>query len=144
MKIIIKDPEIGEEETVVFSLKSMTERTLKAIEMLKTPDDLTVYEENKAMLIPVAEVFYIESVDLKTFVYTEHDVYLSKSKLYEHEEQLINGSFLRISKQIIINLRKVKSVSPYAGGRFEAVLTNDEKIIISRQYVAALKVRFGL
>jgi len=39
---------------------------------------------------------------------------------------------------------KVKSLSPAFGGRFEAVLDNGEKTIISRQYVPVLKERLGL
>ena len=39
---------------------------------------------------------------------------------------------------------KVKSLSPAFGGRFEAVLDNGEKTIISRQYVSVLKERLGL
>lgn len=146
MKIIIKDVAPGEEETVVFSLNNITSKVSRAINILKSPEDLTltVFEEKKAMLLPVTEIFYIESVDSKTFVYAQDALYSSKYRLYELEEQLEGGEFLKASKQMLINLRKVKSVSPYGGGRFEAVFTNEEKVIISRQYVAELKARFGL
>lgn len=144
MKIIIRTPEFGEEETVIFNVQGMTEKISRVIDILKNPSDLTVYENNRAMLLPVLNIFYIESVDLKTFVYAEDHVYLSKAKLYELEEQLVNGDFLRISKQIIVNLRKIKNVSPCGGGRFEAEMVNGEKVIISRLYVPSLKERFGL
>lgn len=144
MKIVIRAPEIGEEETVVFSVHGLTDKVSRVIDILKNPADLTVYEDNRALLLSVSAIFYIESVDLKTFVYAEDQVYLSKSKLYELEEQLASGDFLRISKQIIVNLRKIKSVSPCGGGRFEAEMVNSEKVIISRLYVPALKERFGL
>ncbi|MCL2335792.1 MAG: LytTR family transcriptional regulator, partial [Firmicutes bacterium] len=85
-----------------------------------------------------------ESVDLKTFVYAEKTVYRSKLKLYQIEETLHRGDFLRVSKQVILNVRKIKSISPAGEGRFQAVLTNGEKVIISRQFVPSLKERFGL
>jgi len=144
MKIVIESLEVGEEETIVFRVNGLTSKMSRIIDILKNPDDLTVYEDNKALLLSVLEIFYIESVDLKTFVYAKDKVYLSKSKLYEVEEQLVDGDFLRVSKQIIVNLRKIKSVSPYDGGRFEAEMINGEKIIISRLYVPAVKRRFGL
>ena len=46
--------------------------------------------------------------------------------------------------QMIINLDMIKYLSPAFGGRFEALLENDEKVIISRQYVPVLKERLGL
>ena len=84
------------------------------------------------------DVFYIEAVDNKTFLYCKHEVYESKQKLYELEE-LAMSDFLRISKSVIVNLSKIKSLSPSLSGRLEAVLMNGEKVIISRQYVNELK-----
>jgi len=51
---------------------------------------------------------------------------------------------MRASKSMIINLDMIKYLSPAFGGRFEALLENDEKVIISRQYVPVLKERLGL
>jgi len=144
MKIIIKDPVPGEEDSVTISVKTMSDNVMRAINLLKSPDDLTVYLDNQAYPLPIAEIYYAESVDLKTFVYTAKTVYRSTMKLYELEDILSKGDFLRISKQIIVNVKKIKSVAPAGDSRFQATLTNGEKVIISRQYVPALKVRFGL
>ena len=144
MRIIIEDPAEGEEDSVIIRVRSTTEKISRAIDILKHADDLTVYLDNQALLLPAAEIFYIESVDLKTFVYANNKVYLSKLKLYELKNLLNQGDFLRTSKQMILNLRKVQSVSPAGGGRFQALLLNGEKVIISRQYVPMLKERFGL
>ena len=144
MRIIIQDPAPDEQDSVVISVRCMTESIMRAISMLKSPDSLTVYVDSQALLLPVGDIFYIESVDLKTFVYAWKDVYRSRQKLYEVEEMLNKSDFLRISKQVIVNVRKIKSVSPAGEGRFQAALANGEKVIISRQYVPALKERFGL
>ena len=144
MKIIIQDPAPGEEESVVIQVKSMTDNVIRAINLLKSPDSLTVNMDGQAFLLPVGDVFYAESVDLKTFVYGEKAVYRSMLRLYEIEEILNKSDFLRISRQVIVNVRKIKSVSPAGEGRFLAALINGEKVIISRQYVPALKERFGL
>ena len=72
------------------------------------------------------------------------NVYEVKEKLYELETILPVTSFIRSSKSNILNLDKIKSISPAFGGRFEAVLINEEKTIISRQYVPVLKERLGL
>jgi len=144
MRIIIQDPVPGEGDSVTISVKCMTESVARAINILKSPDSLTVYIDDQALLLPVDDIYYAESVDLKTFVYAEKTVYRSKLKLYEIEDTLNESDFLRISKQIIVNVRKIKNVSPAGDGRFQAALANGEKVIISRQYVPALKERLGL
>jgi len=144
MKIIIQDPAPGDEDSVIICVKSMTDNVMRAINLLKSPDSLTVYVDDQSFMLPVGDVFYAESVDLKTFVYSEKTVYRSRLRLYELEEVLSDDDFLRISKQVIVNVKKIKSVAPAGSSRFLATLTNGEKVIISRQYVPALKERFGL
>lgn len=144
MKIIIQDPVAGEEDSVIISAKSMTDNVLRAINLLKSPDGLPVFLDEQNYMLPLADIYYVESVDLKTFVYTKKDVYRSRQKLYEVEDMLDGGDFLRISKQVIVNIKKIKSISPAGDSRFQATLINGENVIISRQYVPALKERFGL
>lgn len=143
MEILIQEPKSGEDDRVIIRVERMTQRILRAIDILKQPDDLTVYHDGQVVLIPVSDVFYIESVDSKTFVNTKSDVYSMKLKLYEVEE-LLGGDFFRMSKSTIVNLKKVTGISPAGAGRFQANLVNGEKVIISRQYVPKLKERFGL
>ena len=89
--------------------------------------------------IPIVDIFYIESVDDRTFLYLEHECYESRKKLYEFEELLTSRRFARISKAVVLNLMKVVSVSPALNGRFLCKLTNGESVIISRKYVPAFK-----
>jgi len=122
----------------------MTGKIARVIDMLKSPDDLTVYLDEQVILLPTHAVFYAESVEQKTFVYAEKAVYRSRLRLYELEDILGGADFLRASKQIVVNVRKMRSVQPAGGGRFAAKLVNGETIIISRQFVALLKERFGI
>ena len=78
------------------------------------------------------------------FAYCERDVYEVREKLYQLEELLVSFPFMRASKSMILNLNKIKHLSPAFGVRFEALLENKEKVIISRQYVPVLKERLGL
>ncbi|MBQ1546609.1 MAG: LytTR family transcriptional regulator [Clostridia bacterium] len=89
--------------------------------------------------ISVTDIFYIEAVDNRTFLYTKGKVYESKQKLYELEQILKEKHFLRVSKSTILNLMKVVSIKPAGGGRFAAVLGSGENVIISRKYVPELK-----
>jgi DNA-binding LytR/AlgR family response regulator len=85
------------------------------------------------------DVCYLESVDGRSFIYTESDVYESKEKLYELEEKLKGTSFVKINKQTLLNMDYLESVAPMSNYRLEATLKNKEKVIISRHYMKEVK-----
>ena len=144
VKIVIQSPKENEEESIIININNMNDKVTRILEILKSPDDLTVQLDNKTFKLPIPEIFYIESVDFKTFVCAETVVYQSKLKLYEIEELLSQSDFLRVSRQVILNVSKIRSVASAGGGRIEVMLANGEKLIVSRQYAPMLKERFGL
>jgi DNA-binding LytR/AlgR family response regulator len=89
--------------------------------------------------IPLGDIFYIESVDNKTFAYTQSEVYELRQKLYEVEDLLREKHFLRTSKSTLLNLMKISAIKPALNGRFTAVLFSGEETVISRKYVPDLK-----
>lgn len=100
---------------------------------------LTGVWEGKQYEISVIDIYYIEAVDNRVFLYCSSQVYETKQKLYELEELLKEKYFLRVSKSALLNLMKVKSVKPALNGRFIAILQGGEEIMISRKYVPELK-----
>lgn len=100
---------------------------------------LTGTSDERQYEISVTDIFYIESVDNKGFIYTKDKVYETRQKLYELEEILRKKNFLRISKSMLLNLMKVDSIKPSVNGRFTAVLYSGEQVVISRKYVSDLK-----
>ena len=97
------------------------------------------YSEGDLYNIPIADVYYIESVDDKTFLYLEKETYESRKRLYELEKITDSFHFVRISKSVVVNLMKVDSIKPALNGRFLCKLKNGEDVIISRKYVQVLK-----
>lgn len=145
MKITIVEPAEGEEDEIIIRCRNMDERMLKLIYALKEGQEkLTGIRDGNYFQIAPREIYYFEAVDNKVFLYLEREVYETKQKLYELEEQFVGTDFFRASKSCIVNLAKVKSVSPAFNGRFEALMKNGERVIISRQYVPVLKEKLGL
>lgn len=105
---------------------------------------VTGYQSNEAFRIGIKDIYYIEYVDGKTFLYLESEVYLSHDQLYEWEKRLARSSFVRISKTVVVNLNYLKSVRPLLDRRMEATLKNGERLMINRHYLPAFKQRFGL
>jgi DNA-binding LytR/AlgR family response regulator len=145
MKIIIEDVSPDDEEQVIIRCRNLSDKVLKLISELKAEQQkLTGLKDGVITMIDAKRVYYFEGVDNKVFIYCKQNVYESKLKLYEIEEKYDNTYFFRASKSIILNISKIKSISPSLSGRFEALLFNGETIVISRQYVPELKKRLGL
>jgi len=144
LKIIFEEPPAGAEERIIVQCHNISPELLNMLNALKTPSSMLIgYMNSDIHRVSPSDIFYFEAVDKKTFIYCERDVYESKLKLYELEELAMND-FFKISKSVIVNLSKIKSLSPSLSGRVEAVLTNTERVIISRQYVSELKKALGI
>lgn len=146
MKITILEKQPGEEDEIIVKCDYLDENITRLLNQIKTGSKtkLTFYKDSKIVLLEQNEILYFESVDDKVFAYTKDEVFETKSKLYILEEELPANIFFRASKAVIVNIDKIVSLSPAFGGRFEAVLQNGYKIIISRNYLNTLKEILGL
>lgn len=146
MKITIETLPAGGEEEIVIRANHVDERILAMVRALGAEQGkLTAsHEDGGIFQLNPQDIYYFESVDEKVFAYGEKSVSELKFRLYELEKKFAGTDFIRVSKSMILNLSKVKRFVPYAGGRFEALLKNGERAVISRQYVPDLKKRLGL
>ena len=145
MKITILDPSVVEEDEIIVKCRFLDEDITLLLNQLKNGSSkMNFYRDNKIVLVDKKEILFFESVDDKVFAYTLEDVFETKLKLGELEQILPAKNFFRANKAVIVNLNKIKSLSPAFGGRFEAVLKNGYKVIISRSYVPKLKELLGL
>lgn len=145
MKVIINEVKDIEDIEIVINCKTIDENVTRVISKLKALEDkITGNKDGKIFILDTNEIFYFESVDKKTFIYMDKDVFETHLRLYELEDRLKNTDFFRASKSTIINLRKVKNIVPMFGGRIEILLDNDEKLVVSRQYVPSLKNKLDL
>ena len=145
MKIrILEDLSVKEIEIDIHCQKE-DEIVGKIVSAVQTVDSKLCCSTNEGIqYIEVARILYIESVDRKTFLYTEGDVLEIDKRLYELEEQLEQFSFFRVSKAIIVNLNRVQSLRPEIGARLVLSMENREKIIVSRQYAKNIKNVLGV
>jgi len=88
--------------------------------------------------VDINDVLYIEWVDSRCCVYTTIDVFTMPIPLKQLEEALEARHFVRISRNALVNVYKVKSVSNGLNFRQTAEMVNGEKIVISRHYRGAL------
>ncbi len=145
MKVTILEKKADEEDELIVRCDYLDESLTKLINQFKTgKGKMNFYKDSKIVFIEPEEVLYFESVDDTVFAYTKDSVYETKSKLYQLEEELPTSIFFRANKAVIVNLDKIDSLAPVFGGRFEAVLENGYKVVVSRNYLSTLKELLGL
>lgn len=117
----------------------------RMVAMMRMIDmQIAVRKDNETYLLETDKILYIEAVDRKTFIYTNSENYESELKLYEIEKELIERDFLRISKNSIVNLRKIKSLKADVNRKIRITLQNGEQIVVSRMYSDELRRKLGL
>lgn len=144
MRVDLEIVSSPEQEGAVIRTVGKTEDIQAAMDILEHGlSNIVVSKDDETYLCRLDHIYYIESVDKKTFIYTKAECYQTKKRLYELEQEL-NANFLRCSKSMIVNIRKIRAVRSEINGRMNAQLLNGETIVISRSYVKNLKKRLGL
>ena len=147
MKITIESPLPGEEDEIIIKMAELDDEVLKVIRRLKdgvSKDTMAVYANESILMVPIRDILYFDATDNRVFAYTKDNCFETRKKLFEIEELLANSSFLRISKNAIVNIKSIDHLSPEFNGRFIASLKNGEDNIISRGYVPELKKKLGI
>lgn len=144
MRVRFEQVDSREKEQALIRAVEKTADILSAMDLLENGSGgVAVTKDRNTFFCKLTQIYYIESVDKRTYVYTRDDCYESRDRLYELEEKL-GPWIVRISKAMIVNLRKIRNVSAEPGGRMVAVLLNGERVIISRSYVKEIKRRLGI
>ena len=119
----------------------MTDTIQSAIDTLENNCRVIAARYNdQTIMCQIDKIYYIESIDKRTYIYTKDNTLEVSYRLYELESELTRN-FFRAAKAMIINIRKIKSE---INGRMTAELLNGEQVIIARSYVKELKERLGI
>ena len=95
--------------------------------------------DERQVKIGLSEVYYIENVERKLFIYTIKEVYRLDSSMAEVETMTADTDLVRISRTCIMNTNHLKEIRQLKNSRLEAVLDNDEMLIVSRKYLKDIK-----
>jgi len=142
MQIVTRQVE-GKPLTVTIEYPEYTdpvERLIRRIESL----DVTfcAVSDDRQIRIAASDVYYLERVDRKLFLYTEHNVYRLDSSSSELEKLTSGSGFVRISRTCIMNTAHLTGIRQLKNSHLEASLDNGEHLIVSRKYLRDIKKCF--
>lgn len=125
---------------VLIRYAKINKRVKRLITLIRSFDTrIKCNEENTERYVNVSDIFYIESVDKRTFIYLENSVLRTDYRLYQLAENLADLGFVQISKSCILNMNALESIKPLINSRMEATLQNGEKLHITRKYLDNIK-----
>lgn len=90
-------------------------------------------------LVNASDIYYIESVDKKTFLYCEKEVYRTEFRLYQLMDMLTGLGFVQISKSCVLNINTLDTIKSLFNSRMEATLINGERLYVTRKYLTSIK-----
>lgn len=141
MKYTINHISFGEDELILNYVETNEEVDRILAFMRQEGRRLLGFRDKEQVVIQPEDILYIETVDSRTFVYTEQEVYKVSHSLLQLEEFLGEKKFFRCSKSMIININRVASLKSLSCNRIDAVMRNGEHIMISRTYASDFRRR---
>ncbi len=128
-EVLIRSNELGED---LFELQRQLQNLVKA------QAKLSVIQGELEYFLKFPEIIFMETDGSRVAVHTHNQIYFTKQKLYELEEE-IPGYFVRVSKSTILNTREIRSIRKNITGASEIEFANTpKKTFVSRSYYKAL------
>ena len=100
--------------------------------------------DNDFVIINYEDIIFVESYAHEVSCITKDGIYRIKEKLYEVEGLFSEYGFLRIHKSYVVNIKQIKRIVPEFNRKFKLVLSNDQKIEVSRRYFVEFKEAIGM
>lgn len=141
MKYTIEHISQGENE-VILRCHSPSAEMEQLIRFLESQNrKLLGSKDGVRTILEPSHILYVESVEGKTFAYTESEVFQMEHSLAQLEQLLGGVNFFRCSRSMILNIDKVRELRSLASNRIEATMCSGERILISRTYASDFRKR---
>lgn len=135
MKLIKTKEENLAENYLELHYDKMDEETTAVLERLRgTLRYIEGICDDKKVTVAIADIYYIETVDRKTFAYTKDSCIEIKEALKVFSDDYSDAGFARVSKSSIVNIYKIKKLQGDINMRVIIFLKNDEKLVMNRSY----------
>ena len=110
-----------------------------------TFNKLPVLKDDKLVLIDIENILFIYTEDRNIYIKTKKEVFCSSYSLQELEDRLSGKGFFRTHRSYLVNLNKIKEVSPWFNGSYIIILDGiDDEIPVSRNHVKLFKQILGI
>lgn len=145
MKILIQVDEELTEECIIIKCQRLDENVIKLQSLLaehtNSDRNILLHKDEKSYYMPLEKILFFETENKQIWAHTVNEMYETDYKLYELEE-LLPGSFMRVSKSTIVNLNHIYSITKnITASSIVEFHGTHKQIYVSRNYYKALVAR---
>lgn len=145
MKVEIQLDPGCDEPVVLLRAAEMTPELDDLVRRLSLPPKLLTGSRDGSMeILEPAEISRIYASGGKVLAVTDRGEYVLRQRLYELEERLDRGRFVRISNAEIINLKRAVRFDLRITGTVQIRLDDGTSAYVSRRYVGKIKQLLGV
>ena len=104
---------------------------------------ISAHSGRRILLLPVEEVQWFGVENRLVYAHTSERAFMTNYTLRELEERLDPELFFRVHKASLVNLRHVKEIVPWFGGRYRLAMRDHAKseVAVSRTQARALRAK---
>lgn len=106
-----------------------------------TPLDnkLVIRESGKVSFVRVDNIIRVEADDYYVKIFTDNSTYMIRESLKKMENRLEHFSFKRVHRSHIININRIREISPCGHSEYEITLDNGASLTSGRSYKAEVR-----
>ena len=145
MKVnIVIEPDLEEDYTEIH-VREITDEITRLSEFIQNKEQVITGtdEYERIVVIDEADIVSLHAENKWCRIYTDTANYSCRKRLYEIENML-SKDYMRVSKSIIVNLRKIQSVEAVFNGMLLLRMKNGSKEYVSRTYLPKMKEYLGI
>jgi len=98
----------------------------------QSPARFTVRDNDRITIVPMEDLDWIEAAGNYAILHVGAKNHILRQTMSTLENQLPTGSFLRVSRSTILNLRRVKELQSESADKIVAVLGDGQRIPVTR------------
>jgi two-component system LytT family response regulator len=124
-------------------MKQSGEIAGRILTMLREGGRLAVRVGGRVVILKAAEIDWVEAAGVYVELHAGKKVYLHRASITELETQLGPDRFVRIHRSTLVNLDRVRELTPRTHGEFQVTLADGTELKLSRGYRHRLEEYLG-
>lgn len=144
MKIRVEHGDFVESE-IILRCRELDDEVLETLALLRDHSaKLIGRKDGEIHILQPSDVYYAESVDGRTFLYTPDTVLETNQSLSAIHDGHEDAGLIRIGKSQLVNLYHVVKLKSLPNSRIEITIKSGERLIVSRHFIQNLKSKLGI
>lgn len=124
------------EERIINTLKRIEEQNKEKEKVDIIKDKITLWKNGKMIVINVKDIYYCETKERDTIVYTKNGEYIATMSISSFYKELPKEMFFRSHRSYIINIDKIEEIIPWFNNTYNVKLKDlNVEIPVSRSNI---------